>query len=365
MAELMMWRVHQSQRFGERQIAIHTANKLQAAIRIQEDLHAWARACDYRVNQRTGQERITLPDHSRWEITSLKAAYGSRPSFVFVDEAFDVPRALVEKALLPAQARRRQPQLWLVSTANTECTDLMLEYMTRAQQGSDRVCLIDYGLPPGADPLNREWWPASNPAPTDAYLDMVEANVGGADWEAQWLNVWPQLAVETGWLAPERWHALAWRDPWPDSRPCIAVEVSPDQRWAAARAVRIQDRLIVEALEVDNPTHARDQVAAWWRPDAKLIAGASAVWALDPRHAPEPVTHTKHYAEASAVFVAQTRAAVLAHIPEPALDRQVCAMQHKGVGNAGILRGSPDVVARSAVWAVWAAHQRPDDFLIV
>jgi hypothetical protein len=191
MAELMAWRISHAELLGERQIAVHTANKLQAAIRIQEDLHPWAEEIGMKVNRRTGQERITHPDHSRWEITSLTAAFGARPSFAFIDEGFDVQRELVEKAILPAQARRKSPQLWLVSTANGLCTPLMPHYMKLAKDGSDRVCLLDWGLPADADPADRAWWPYTNPHPTEAYLAQVEANITSKDWLAQWLNVWP------------------------------------------------------------------------------------------------------------------------------------------------------------------------------
>jgi hypothetical protein len=366
MSEVMAWRIHQADRFGERQIAVHTANKLQAAIRIQEDLHGWAEGCGYKVSRRTGQERVTLPDSSRWEITSLRAAYGSRPSFVFVDEAFDVPRALVEKALLPAQARRKSPQIWLVSTANSECTDLMLEYRARGRAGSDRVCVLEWGLPAGGDPLDEGWWWASNPVPSAAYVEMVRANVGSSDWVAQWLNVWPPLAVDTGWVGRDRWDALAWSGDWPEGPVSIAVEASPGQDWAVARAVKVSEgRVVVEALPVESPAQVRDVVNRWRVPGAQVVAGKGVLWACDPMWAAEPVTHTQHYAEASAVFVEGVRRGGFAHVAQPDLDRQVCSMVLKGVGQGAILRGSPDFVARCGVWAVWAAHQRASEFLLV
>lgn len=373
LGEVLLWRAHQADRFGEPQVCAHVANNLQAAFRTQEDVHVWARENGLRVRLRTGQERVEVGAGSMWTITSLSAAYGLRASLAVLDEAFDVAAGPVEKALLPTQARRVSPQAWLVSTANSECTDLMPKAIRRARGGSKRVCLFDWGLPDGADPGDESLWPLANPFPTSEYLAEVAAARDTEDWAGQWLNVWPPVEDQAeddtpqGWIDRAGWD-VGQVDRMPEAgRVTVAVESSVDGAgYAVCRAVKDGDRVTVEAAEFDSLADVRGQVQAWFESGAHLVCGKSLIGFMAPQWQAQPVTQAQ-FAEASTAFRDAAGSGILGHMPHPGLDDQVCRMQLKGVGQGGgsVLTGKGVYTARCAVWAVWGAlARRPEAFVI-
>ena len=148
--EICLWRMHQSERFGEPQDVLHTGKDIAICKEVQRPARIWAkgRRDDYRVREVNGQEEIEqISDGSRWMLRAREAVYGYSTSFAAADEAWKVRASSIEEGLEPTMANREQPQIMLVSTAHRMATSLML--------GRRASALAD--LEDGAGELLIEW----------------------------------------------------------------------------------------------------------------------------------------------------------------------------------------------------------------
>jgi hypothetical protein len=151
------WRIHQAERFGgQEQAVLHVAHKLIAAQEVWRPAARWAQRSGLGVRWANGEQQIELRDGSRWLLQA--ANDGAGVSFalttVLVDEGWRVPRAVYEDAIEPAMAEADSPQTWLVSTAGTAESDLMMTYRARAIGGLEDpggVLLIEWSAPPDPD----------------------------------------------------------------------------------------------------------------------------------------------------------------------------------------------------------------------
>ncbi len=125
--ELILWRMHQGERFGEPQDIVHTGKDLAVCQEIQLKARYWAkeRPGEYKVREVNGQEQIQyLKDNSRWMLRAKEAAYGLSVSVAAVDEAWKVKPETLNESIIPTMVEREQPQLWLTSTAHRLSTVL-------------------------------------------------------------------------------------------------------------------------------------------------------------------------------------------------------------------------------------------------
>ena len=91
--ELLLWRIHQGERFGEPQDVMHTGKDVAVTKEVQRPARTWAKARphDYKVREVNGQEEIEyLPDSSRWMLRAKEAVYGYSVSCAAADEAWKV-----------------------------------------------------------------------------------------------------------------------------------------------------------------------------------------------------------------------------------------------------------------------------------
>ena len=91
--ELLLWRIHQADRFGEPQDVIHTGKDLAVCKEVQRPARVWAkaRADTYKVREVNGQEEIELlSDGSRWMLRAKEAVYGYSCQCGAADEAWKV-----------------------------------------------------------------------------------------------------------------------------------------------------------------------------------------------------------------------------------------------------------------------------------
>ena len=97
--ELLLWRIHQGERFGEPQDALHTGKDLGICKEVQRPARVWAkhRQTEYKVREVNGQEEIEwLADGSRWMVRAKEAVYGYSVSLAAADEAWKV-RASIDR----------------------------------------------------------------------------------------------------------------------------------------------------------------------------------------------------------------------------------------------------------------------------
>ena len=211
---LLSWRIHQAERFGEVQLALHTGKDLNVCHEVQRPARAWARTRGYKVRETNGQQEIESPEGSRWMIRGRDSLYGYSASLAVVDEAWKVAAEVVEDGLEPTMAERSSPQLALVSTAHRMATPLMPDRR--------RGALADLATP--ADALLLEWsavresglgdpaaWRRASPYWSDRRERLVRSTYARAmaaevsddpdepdpreAFRSQWLNVWPMRSA--------------------------------------------------------------------------------------------------------------------------------------------------------------------------
>jgi hypothetical protein len=214
--ELLLWRMHQAERFGEPQDVLHTGKDVQVIREVMRPALPWAdRQAGFKVSRGAGDTSIELLEHrSRWLLRAKTAVYGYSVSVGAVDEAWKVRPEIVDEGLAPTMVEREQPQLWLISTAHREATALMLARRKAALErleSGDGDLLIEWSTPSTVPLDDVAGWRMASPHWTPQrerlvrrQLDAVQAGESEvfedeADpveaFRAQWLNQWPNRSV--------------------------------------------------------------------------------------------------------------------------------------------------------------------------
>jgi hypothetical protein len=251
MRALSWWRIHQAERFGEPQLLLSTANQLSTAQEVWRPaaLVAVERYGKSSAKWGRGAEQIVLPDDSgRWivQAASPNTGVGFSICHANVDEAWNVPREMVDTALTPATSEREQPQIWLISTAGDSSSDLLRSYREQALQdtkGDGDILLLEWSAPPEAaydDPATWRWASPHWSPRREAFLTSQLQAIPEAAFRSQYLNQW--VASIDGWVP-----ASVWADGYSTEEPpagppdVMAVEVAPDgTRFAAVNAWQLE-----------------------------------------------------------------------------------------------------------------------------
>jgi len=385
--ELVLWRIHQGDRFGEPQDVLHTGKDLAVCKEVQRPARIWAKARSdlYRVREVNGQEEIErLQDGSRWMLRAKEAVYGYSVALGAVDEGWKVRASSVDEGLVPTMAEREQPQLLLVSTAHRKATALMLERRRMAldhlEDGAGDL-LIEWSAPAGCELDDRAAWRVASPHWTPrrerlvarAHEKMLAGELDDPDepdpvesFRAQYLNQWPRRLSE----------------PSGPTEPLL-----PDGAWDAARDASIPaDGPIWVAVEDDyglgaavacarRTTDARIELDGWLRLDwdsavadvrrlrvgyqvRELLAGASLMDRLTPdlRAQPRGSTQTRM---GLALLRDLAAGGQLAHdVTTGELDMALAtARVREAPSGLFLLAKGPTHLVRAVVWAVAAAHR--------
>ena len=216
---LCLWRLHHAELFGEEQSVLHVANKRAVALEVFRPAGLWAVEKYGKQAVRWGNERAGLdlpPDkygQSRWIISASNssAGVGFSISMCFADEAFSIPRDVIDQSIAPTMVMREQPQLYLVSTAGDSTSDLMIAYRTRAidrlsDDDGEGTLILEWSAPPEAHPDLVSTWKWGSPEWSDkreAFLKQQHTNVEETSFRTQFLNQWVTKANH--WLKPSWW----------------------------------------------------------------------------------------------------------------------------------------------------------------
>jgi len=264
---LAWWRIHQAERFGEPQMILHMAQMIDTAVEVWTP--AATRAIELHgpkaVKWGRGTEEIILPDRvGRWKLqaASNRAAVGFSLTSAIVDEAWAVDSGIVHNGVEPAMLARREPQLYLVSTAGEASSSLLKDYRAQAladTDGTGDVLLIEWSSPPDApydDPITWKWASPWWTPQRKAFLESKIASIPESRFKAQYCNQWQQSI--NGWIPRSLWTATE-STVEPAGRPdTVAVEASAGhERWAAVAAwagdgdqVIVRSRASVSAADV-------------------------------------------------------------------------------------------------------------------
>jgi hypothetical protein len=352
-----MVRCEFSAHFGEVQEVMHAANNLVAAKRIMNQAFRWAANLALTIRRAAGDEQIIWPDGSRWFLSSTKSVWGASGSAAMVDECWDLAEEVVSSAIEPTLVERDQSQLWLVSTANDECTPLMPK-ARKAAQTTPRVLHIEWSAGPDDDVLDPQVWWAASPHWSKRREDMIRKAVGTKGWEAQWLNRWPSDdGVEPGW--PDRFASCGRSDDTPPEFPVGAVEVSQDRsRYGAAVAAKIGPE--THCWTFSAPTLAE---AVEWLESFEPVSVFVGLSLKDEvagigafRQDPAGLAESRI---ASPVFANLSETGALRHDHNPVLLEEHANARTSEVESGWLLSAKksqgPVPTLKAAMWASWAA----------
>lgn len=316
--ELMLWRIHQADRFGEPQDCLHTGKDIAVCKEVQRPARIWAKSQPdlYKVREVNGQESIEyLPDGSRWMLKAKGAPYGYGVSLAAVDEAWKVKQEEVDDGITPTLVERVQTQKLLVSTAHRLAEGLMVNARRLALEqleDGDGDLLIEWSTPQGVALDDVQGWRQASPHWTPKRERLIRQQYQAAQtgdvrdpdepdplesFRAQWLNQWPNrtgVAGPTEPLLPSGlWSFLCEPDLQWDSPLFVALE----DGWGESAAVAVAALLDDGRVQVDGwlcPDWDAAVADLEWLVSAQrvrqLFVGASMLSRMPLRMFPRPLT---------------------------------------------------------------------------
>jgi hypothetical protein len=382
--ELLFWRIHQGERFGEPQDVLHTGKDLAVCKEVQRPARVWAkgRQSTYKVREVNGQEEIELlADGSRWMLRAKEAVYGYAVSLGAADEAWKVRASSVDEGLTPTMAEREQPQLWLVSTAHRLATSLMLirrqTALLELETGTAEL-LIEWSAPAEAELDDRVAWRQASPHWTPQRERLIgrrlEALHAGEiedpeepdpeqSFRSQWLNQWPRkLSEPDGKSSPLLPHG-AWTNATEavtsDGPVWVALEDDYGRGAAVAAVARLEDgRYEIDGwLCEDWDAAVRDALRLGeLREVRQFIVGASLLDRWDGKVESAGTAETRR---GLALFRDLVLAGQVVHDGSTVeLDTAVgAALVREGTAGLALLPRGPTHLVRAMVWTLLAAHR--------
>jgi hypothetical protein len=199
--------------------------------------------------------------HSGARLQFLARSSGSGRGFsgdcIILDEAYNLNSDDMA-ALLPTLSAVPNPQIWYTSSAPMESSEQLHSVRRRGMAGDDpRLAFFEWSMPKGADPRDRANQALANPG----FPERIDAEAIDAEWREFNADEDPSKFIRercgvpddppTDSLVVPNWAGLADPDSRIVSNRQIALDVSPDRRWAAFGAAgrREDRRLHVEAFD--------------------------------------------------------------------------------------------------------------------
>lgn len=228
--------IHGRDMFGEEQLILHAARDLQVAEEVQLPARLWAQATTgFKKIDTNGKTAIHGPA-GRWLVRSERALYGYSASMGMVDECWDVSRSAVSAGIQKTMAARLNPQLWMLSTAHADATDLFPSWRYKAMQelGHPRkTLLVEWSADPKLDEADELGWRQASPFWDARRRELIADDLGTPDFNEQWLNRWTEWRPSsdaTAWLDINGLEAAASA---PTGTVLAALESDPSGTWAA------------------------------------------------------------------------------------------------------------------------------------
>lgn len=380
------WRSEQAGRFGEPQIVMHTANTVRHALDVWGLGAARAEQLEgYKVRRAAGAETIFHPDGSCWHVRSQNSVVGYATSFGIADEAHGVRLSTITENLSPSLVEKAQAQMFLVSTAHSQCTDLFPTYRLQATTelaAPARMLILEWSADPGldiSDPIaarqaSPRWSRGRDRDITDAVARATAVPVGHelrVGLECQWLNRWPSLHARSGpgelLLAEGAWKRCegALRNPGPG---WVAIEDNWGHGAAVAFVAGDGERFEVDGVICDDWDEAIRNVRKFLAasPGSSLLVGASMLSSVpgdmpgSPKRAGGVETR-----RGLSVLRSLVGAKRVVHDRTRDLDAQVLAARVRPASDGMQLatEGRQDLL-RALCWALYAAQQGPPSSIV-
>ena len=204
-----------------------------------------------------GKEAIHLADGARilFKTRSRTMGRGPSPDAIVFDEAMELPKEAVG-SMTPALSAREKALLVFTSSSPMATSDQLWRLRRRALNGDGgRLFYAGWNSDPDVDPADEANWFACNPSL--GFRKNVEAMradrdlMDPAEFAREHLGI-PEDPVAGSTVIPlEQWDGLHDEASQMSGRVLVALDVSPDRKWATfAAAGRRDDGLVhVEMIE--------------------------------------------------------------------------------------------------------------------
>lgn len=252
--ELTVWTAHQMKtaKEGFRRLVGHIVGT--------PDLHRHVAA----IKRGNDDRGIELHDGRRIQFIA-RGTGGSGRGFtgdlIILDEAYELDGETMAD-ILPTLSAVPNPQIWYTSSAPMATSEQLHRVRKRGVAGDDpRLAFFEWSIPEGADPLDPAVWPIANPAyPHRIDDEAIRAEVAefaaeedpskfarercGVPDDPPGESTLIDMAV---WAAPPMFDAFSKID----THHRIALDVSPDRKWAAFGAAgrRPDGKLHLEVVD--------------------------------------------------------------------------------------------------------------------
>ncbi len=376
LAELCLWRTFQGERFGEEQLVMHTGKDLAVVREVQRRARLWAEENGFIVRKSHGQEEIEVSDGSRWMVRGWQSVYGYSVSMGLVDEAWGVNPTTVDDGLEATMIERESAQLWLISTAHRNATELMLKRRKNAVRDLNDPkdsLIVEWSAPRVSDHHDESSWMAASPHWDEKARAFIGSKVGTDGFAEQWLNVWPNNQIEQSnfLIDGDEWRAKAvpGLTPPPGAPVVVAIEdnfgtgASAAMAWADGDRRNVTGQLFPRV--VDAWKHA-DEITRD-RPGSVVLCGITL--RNDPNalslSAPVIPVGMKETRVALPLLRELIGAGLLRHANSVQLDEQILDLPVRQAAAGGLSIHNPDHrrtdLVRCAGWAVQQIHKQYDD----
>jgi hypothetical protein len=376
--EIVLWRLdHGLDLFvNPDETIVYTANRLDLSREIIRPALAWAdEQVGWTTRRANGETRVEHPNGSRWMVRAIRSAgYGFTLTSAMVDEAWDVAPEIIDDQLSPTMVTRESAQLWLVSTAHPEATDLfpMRRSTALAQLAQpETTLLVEWSGDPALSADDLEAWEQASPkwtAKRQRFIAKQWQTSSEESFRCQWLAQWPtgasrlRLVDEEGWAAG----AIGGLEV-PNEEPLVIALDSIGGGgfasvvgWGRDGSVYLVPRLDTHRLPA--LTYVSDMAAA--HPGSLLLLGASLEALVDPLAFPGEVSLAgiRETRQATHLFQGLAGEGKVRHNGDPALAAQVgygvVVKTDVGPVLSGTRSPGPVDLARGAVWVAWSVTTR-------
>lgn len=213
--EVGLWRVHHAHLFGQPQLVVHVADRVETVRSVTAPL--WLRCHEepetYRVLESNGRPSVTLrSDGSAYLLRAARAVFGLSPTVGYVDEAWAVQPRWADDGLEPALLAAVSGQMVIVSTAHRAATGLVLGRRRSALEhlaDPRRTLLVEWSAPTDAALGDVAAWRAASPRWTPRRQELLEDRLAATrrgvtvdpsghesdpvqSFRSQYLNIWPK-----------------------------------------------------------------------------------------------------------------------------------------------------------------------------
>lgn len=317
-------------------------------------------ACKYRLSKRAGSVGVKWPALGSTFTTfppNRDGLHSKQGDLIFVDEAWahDTERgAELRQAIRPTMNTRPGAQLWIVSTEGDDTSTYLEDYIALGQDsiGRDdsRVCFIDYGIDPDADPDDLDVIAAAHPAygRTFSHDALLAARDDFASDPAGWARAYGNRRTRTRETAIPAglWSAAGVaRVPRPE-RAGIGLDSTPDgSRFAlAAQWERSDGHRLAEVIDAGTPvreTPAFIAQVARTVGEGRIVVDRASVGSVElvdaiARHDPDievEYTSSAQYGAACGSFYRGILDGTLHHFNQPDLDAAVEVAAKRDLGD--------------------------------